>query len=85
MTDLSFKTKAEFIQASFEQVAKIISDHGSQLLECSVPAQDTQYCLSHLSLVALAWSYDNSLIEALEETFKKSNEELQEYLGEFEQ
>lgn len=81
---LVFNTKSEFIQAAFEQIAKIVSDHGAEILECSVEATDTQACLSHLSTVALSWSYDPSLIDALEETFKKANEELQEYLGDFE-
>lgn len=79
-----FKSRPEFIQAAFEQVAKIVSDHGEQILECSVPAFDTEKCLKHLSLVALAWSYDPSVIDALEELFKKSNEEIQDYFGDVE-
>ncbi|MCF9045641.1 hypothetical protein [Acinetobacter nectaris] len=84
MGEIQFKDKAEFIQSAFEQIAKVIGDHGAELLECSVPATDTQACLSHLSAVALAWSYDPTYIDALEETFKKANQEFYEYFGDAE-
>lgn len=77
-----FNAKIEFIQAAFNQVAKIVSDHGEQILECSVPALSTEQCLFHLSNVALAWSYDNSQIEAYAENYKIFNDEISEYFGE---
>ncbi|MBF7691706.1 hypothetical protein [Acinetobacter pollinis] len=81
MSEIVFKDRAEFLQSAFEHVSKIVGDHGAELLECSVPALDTQFCLSHLSVVALAWSYDPTLIDALEQTFKEANQEINDYFG----
>lgn len=79
---LTFKSKAEFIQAAFEQVAKIVSDHAQPCLESLTPALSTERCLVHLAVVAYDWSYDSSVIDALAETYKKTNSELIEAFGE---
>ena len=79
---LTFKTKAEFIQAAFDQVAKIVSDHAAPCLESLTPALSTERCLVHLAVVAYDWSYDPSFIDALAETYKKTNSELIEAFGE---
>ena len=79
---LTFKTKAEFIQAAFDQVAKIVSDHAQPCLESLTPVLSTERCLVHLAVVAYDWSYDPSVIDALAETYRKTNSELIEAFGE---
>lgn len=78
---LIFRTKAEFVQASFDQVAKIISDHAQPCLEALTPAISAEKCLFHLAAVASDWSYDSSKIEAYAELYKNSNSELIEAFG----
>ncbi len=79
---LAFKTKSEFIQAAFDQVAKIVSDHAQPFLESLTPAISAEKCLFHLALVAHDWSYDSSKIDAYAELYKQSNSELLEAFGE---
>ncbi|MGO5537318.1 hypothetical protein PGK06_019655 (plasmid) [Acinetobacter baumannii] len=78
---LIFRTKAEFVQASFDQVAKIVSDHAQPCLEALTPAISAEKCLFHLAAVASDWSYDSSKIEAYAELYKNSNSELIEAFG----
>jgi len=78
---LIFRTKAEFVQASFEQVAKIVSDHSQPCLEALTPAISAEKCLYHLAAVAADWSYDPSKIEAYADLYKRSNSELIEAFG----
>ncbi|WP_409449271.1 hypothetical protein [Acinetobacter baumannii] len=49
---LIFRTKAEFVQASFDQVAKIVSDHAQPCLEALTPVISAEKCLFHLAAVA---------------------------------
>lgn len=79
---LAFKTKSEFIQAAFDQVAKIVSDHAQPCLESLTPAISAEKCLFYLALVAHDWSYDSSKIDAYAELYKQSNSELLEAFGE---
>lgn len=79
--EIVFKTRQEYLQSAFNAVAQVVNDHGNEILECSIPAYDTEKCLSHLSVVCLAWSYDNTLIEAQAENYKKFNEEMREHFG----
>lgn len=81
MADLTFKTKPEFIQAAFEQVAKIVSDHAQNCLESLTPAISAEKCLIHLGAVAYDWSYDASVIDAYAEITKLSNAELIDAFG----
>lgn len=81
MADLSFKTKTEFVQAAFEQVAKIVSDHAQPCLESLTPAISAEKCLYHLAVVAHDWSYDASVIDAYAEITKHSNSELIDAFG----
>lgn len=78
---LIFRTKAEFVQASFDQVAKIVSDHAQPCLEALTPAISAEKCLFHLAAVSSDWSYDSSKIEAYAELYKNSNSELIEAFG----
>ncbi|MCH7352239.1 MULTISPECIES: hypothetical protein [unclassified Acinetobacter] len=78
---LIFRTKAEFVQASFDQVAKIVSDHAQPCLEALTPAISAEKCLFHLAAVASDWSYDSSKIEAYADLYKNSNSELIEAFG----
>ncbi len=78
---LIFKTKAEFVQASFDQVAKIVSDHAQPCLEALTPAISAEKCLFHLAAVASDWSYDSSKIEAYADLYKNSNAELIDAFG----
>lgn len=78
---LVFKTKTDFIQAAFEQVAKIVSDHAEPCLEALTPAISTEKCLMHLAVVAHDWSYDASTIDAYVEIYKNANQELIEAFG----
>lgn len=83
MTDrICFNTRAEFLQASFDVVAKIVSDHAQPCLESLTPAISAEKCLFHLALVAHDWSYDSSKIDAYAELYKQSNSELIEAFGE---
>lgn len=82
MTCLTFNTKAEFIQAAFEQVAKIVSDHAQPCLESLTPAISAEKCLFHLSAVAHDWSYDSSTIDAYALITKEVNQELIDAFGE---
>ncbi|WP_151800804.1 hypothetical protein [Acinetobacter junii] len=79
---LLFRTKSEFIQAAFDQVAKIVSDHAQPCLDSLTPAISAEKCLFHLALVAHDWSYDSSKIDAYAELYKQSNSELIEAFGE---
>ena len=82
MTAISFQNHLDFIQAAFNQVAKIVAEHSNPCLEVCCPAESTERCLEHLAVVASDWSYDYSLIDAHLETYKKANAEIREYLGE---
>lgn len=81
MAELSFKTKTEFVQAAFEQVAKIVSDHAQPCLESLTPAISAEKCLFHLAVVAHDWSYDASVIDAYAEITKEANQELLDAFG----
>lgn len=78
---ITFSTRQEFLQHAFDSVAKIVSDCGQSVLECSVPARDTEQCLSHLAFVANEWSYDSSLLDAMAENYRKYNDEIVQYFG----
>ena len=78
---LVFKTKSEFVQAAFDQVAKIVSDHAQPCLDALTPAISAEKCLFHLAAVAHDWSYDSSKIDAYAELYKQSNSELIEAFG----
>lgn len=82
MDNIIFVSTQEFTQAAFNQVAKIVAEHGNPCLEVCCPAESTEKCLEHLAVVASDWSYDYSLIDAHLETYKKANAEIREYLGE---
>ena len=77
---INYKDRQEFIQAAFNEVARIVSEHGNACLEACVPAIPTERCLEQLALVASDWSYDYSVIDAYLDTYKKSNAEISEYL-----
>lgn len=79
---LNFRNRAEFVQAAFDQVAKIVSDHAQPCLESLTPAISAEKCLFHLALVAHDWSYDSSKIDAYAELYKQTNSELIEAFGE---
>lgn len=78
---LIFKDQQEFVQAAFNKVAQIVSEHGQPCLEAFVPAFSTEQCLEHLALVAHEWSYDFSIIDAYGQTYKNANAELKEEMG----
>ena len=78
---LTFQSKSDFIQAAFDQVAKIVSDHAQPCLDALTPAISAEKCLFHLSAVASDWSYDSSKIEAYADLYKNSNAELIEAFG----
>ena len=78
---LVFQTKADFVQAAFDQVAKIVSDHSKLCLESMTPAVSTEKCLYHLATVACDWSYDYTKIEAYADLCKRMNLELFEAFG----
>lgn len=82
MNNIIFVSTQEFTQAAFNQVAKIVAEHGNPCLEVCCHAESTEKCLEHLAVVASDWSYDYSLIDAHLETYKKANAEIREYLGE---
>ena len=81
MTNLTFNTRQEFIQSAFNEVARIISDHGQPCLEAFVPAFSTEQCLEHLAFVASEMAYDYSLIDVHADLYKKTNAELKEEMG----
>ena len=81
MTTLTFNTRQEFIQSAFNEVARIISDHGQPCLEAFVPAFSTEQCLEHLAFVASEMAYDYSLIDVYADLYKKTNAELKEEMG----
>lgn len=81
MNNLSFSTKQEFLQTAFNEVARIVSEHGQPCLEAFVPAFSTEQCLEHLALVASEWAYDYSVIDAYGQTYKIANQELKEEMG----
>lgn len=78
---LVFKTKSEFVQAAFDQVAKVVSDHSQPCLDALTPAISAEKCLFHLAAVAHDLSYDSSKIDAYAELYKQSNSELIEAFG----
>jgi hypothetical protein len=80
MDKIVFLDRQSFIQAAFNEVARIVSEHGNACLEACVPAIPTERCLEQLALVASDWSYDYSVIDAYLDTYKKSNAEISEYL-----
>ena len=81
MTIIAFKDQQEFIQAAFNKVAQIVSEHGQPCLDSFVPAFSTEQCLEHLALVASEMAYDYSLIDAHADVYKKTNAELKEQMG----
>lgn len=78
---LVFTSKSDFIQAAFDQVAKVVSDHAQPCLEALTPAISAEKCLYHLATVAHDWSYDSSKIDAYADLYKQSNSELIEAFG----
>lgn len=81
MAQITFQTRQEYLQSAFNDVAKIVNDHGTPCLEAFVPAFSTEKCLSHLALVCHEWSYDPTLVDAYLEIYKIANEELLENMG----
>ncbi|MGQ1212112.1 hypothetical protein ACT41I_12740 [Acinetobacter baumannii] len=80
--EYQFFDRQSFVQASFNEVARIVAEHGHPCLDVCCPAESTERCLEHLAVVASDWSYDYSFIDAHLETYKKANAEIREYLGE---
>lgn len=76
-----FQDQVSFTQAAFNEVTRIISQHGVSVLDCLVPALNTQQCLEHLAFVASEYGYDYSFIDAHLETYKKANSEFQDATG----
>ena len=81
MSTLAFNSKQEFLQSAFNEVARIVSEHGQPCLEDFVPAFSTEQCLEHLALVASEWAYDYSVIDTYGQLYKISNAELKEEMG----
>lgn len=81
MKTITFSSNQEFIQAAFNKVAQIVSEHGQPCLEAFVPAFSTEQCLEHLALVSSEWAYDFSTIDAYGQTYKIANAELKEEMG----
>lgn len=81
MANLAFNSKQEFLQSAFNEVARIVSEHGQPCLEAFVPAFSTEQCLEHLALVASEWAYDYSVIDTYGQLYKISNAELKEEMG----
>ncbi len=79
--ELVFQSKSDFIQAAFDQVAKVVSYHAQSCLEALTPAISAEKCLYHLATVAHDWSYDSSKIDAYADLYKQSNSELIEAFG----
>lgn len=79
--DFHFSDRQAFIQASFNEVARIVAEHGQPCLEAFVPAFSTEQCLEHLALVAHKWAYGFTLIDAYAQSYKISNSELREENG----
>ncbi|EIB7120121.1 hypothetical protein AW812_RS02420 [Acinetobacter baumannii] len=82
MNQIVFEDKQGFTQAAFNEVTRIVSQHGASVLECLAPAFNTQQCLEHLAFVASEYAYDYSYIDTHLETFKKANSEFQDVFGE---
>ncbi len=80
MNKIVFTDRQSFIQAAFEEVARIVSEHGNACVEACVPAIPTERCLEQLAVVASDWSYDYTKIDAYLDTYKKWNAEISEYL-----
>jgi hypothetical protein len=80
MNNIVFSDRQSFIQAAFNEVARIVSEHGNAAVESCVPAIPTERCLEQLAVVASDWSYDYSVIDAYLDTYKKFNAEISEYL-----
>jgi hypothetical protein len=80
MNKIVFLDRQSFIQAAFNEVARIVSEHGNASVESCVPAIPTERCLEQLAVVASDWSYDYSVIDAYLDTYKKFNAEISEYL-----
>lgn len=80
MNKIVFLDRQSFIQAAFNEVARIVSEHGNAAVESCVPAIPTERCLEQLAVVASDWSYDYSVIDAYLDTYKKFNAEISEYL-----
>ena len=81
MPSIAFQDQQEFIQAAFNKVAQIVSEHGQPCLDSFVPAFSTQNCLEHLALVASEWSYDYTLIDAHAQIYKTTNQEFKDSMG----
>ena len=78
---LTFQTKADFVQAAFDQVAKIISDHSMPCLDSLTPAISAERCLTHLATVVHDWSYDATKVDAYASVCRKANEDIIEAFG----
>ena len=52
MDKIVFLDRQSFIQAAFNEVARIVSEHGNACLEACVPAIPTERCLEQLAVVA---------------------------------
>ncbi|KAA8732039.1 hypothetical protein F4V57_10450 [Acinetobacter qingfengensis] len=81
--EIKFKTKIDFTQAAFNEVARIVSQQGQQILDCLSPALNTQQCLEHLAYVAAEYSYDYSIIDAHVDVYKKTNAEFLDCMDEY--
>ena len=81
MSHLVFQDQQEFIQAAFNKVAQIVSEHGQPCLDSFVPAFSTENCLEHLALVASEWSYDYTFIDAHVQIYKTTNQEFKDSMG----
>ena len=69
-----------FVQAAFEQVAKIIGNNGEEIITGGNCSPSTENCLFHIEQVCIRWGYDASRITALYELFRDENAQLKEML-----
>ena len=51
MSNVSFGSNVDFIQAAFNKVAEIVAQHGHPCLDVCCPAESTERCLEHLAVV----------------------------------
>ena len=76
----TFQTHHAFVQAAFDQVAKIVGSNGDEIITGGNCSPSTETCLFHIEQVCIRWGYDASRITALYELSRDENANLKEML-----
>ena len=78
MENISFQSRQDYIQSSFNVVSKIIFDRGMQLIIGGNPAYETEKVLFHIEMVMQEWGYRSAVVSEFCDSVKEENDIMRE-------